>query len=463
MAQSSSDRLQFSINESVWLRDDAPAEEILSMALEPDITVEENWNDVTIKGFLRLSGEYKPVASDSTVADSGATPFRTIDEIVETTNGTDVLEHRFPIDITIPADRVPDIEHLFVIIESFDYELSEQRHIQLQADLAITGLAQPAGGDGGRKEKAATQPAQLLPLPETKDKVYHGKKNQTAAAQPASAKKAGDAEKPAVLPQQVKPDVAAKVVLPSVAEKSADQKPITASSGHSKASVTDQANTEAEKAAPKPSAKPDAVIQGNEKPKASKARPEKGIPSAKSAGKVAGGNEQGSQAHKRSDRFNSIPFALPEDLFTEMPTDRQDFDPSQSTFGYQAFRKPEPAEEAQLPQPQLAFSERSEAQPAPEPAAVEPPAAAGSQETAAPSEASSLYLTKVLAGNEEEQKTRVKIYIVQAGDSLESISDHYKVPLTSLLRQNRLASAAVEAGELLYIPRASTTGKVAQE
>ncbi|WKB36821.1 hypothetical protein QS257_08000 [Terrilactibacillus sp. S3-3] len=113
------------------------------MALEPDITIEENRHYVTIKGCLRLTGEYKPLEQEkSDFKNEEIFAFRTVDEITETDIGTAVIEHRFPVDITVPSYRIRDLEDVFVIIESFDYELTEKRQIQLQADVAITGLTE---------------------------------------------------------------------------------------------------------------------------------------------------------------------------------------------------------------------------------------------------------------------------------------------------------------------------------
>ncbi|MFT8318278.1 MAG: LysM peptidoglycan-binding domain-containing protein [Sporolactobacillus sp.] len=449
MSQSSNDRLQFSINESVWLRDDAPAEEILSMALEPDITVEESWNDVTIKGYLRLTGEYKPADSKVLDEEGSTAPFRTIDEIMETNNGTAVLEHHFPIDITIPADRVPNLEDLFVIIESFDYELAEHRHIQLQADLAITGLAQPAANPAGRSE-VPTPPA-AAPI----------------AAQPPEA----PVQPPAPEEAAPKPE---KPMKKAPAAKTADKK-INAQVNKADKKMADPVNTADNKAT--------APAQKEKASKGKKADAETAAPSSqkkeaekaqKSAAKAGGAENKKTSADKKekggkkSRDFSDYPLTDSPAEFDEMPTDKSGIEQEESfaPFEYQAFRKPEKQEEASR-KPQVAFSERSEA-PAPAPVPVTPPAPAApaapaqtppeantEQPEEEPSEANSLYLTKVLAGEEAEQKTLVKIYIVQNGDSLESISERYKVPVTSLLRKNELPTATIEAGELLYIPKSA--------
>lgn len=438
MSQSSDDRLQFSINESVWLRDDAPAEEILSMALEPDITVEENWNDVTIKGFLRLTGEYRPSDAAAEPDEVKAPPFRTIDEIIETNEGTAVLEHHFPIDITIPSDRVPDLENLYVVIESFDYELAEHRHIQLQADIAITGLANSNIPE--RKEKPVQQPKAKAPE----------QKPAAPAPKPATVKKpeAVPAPKP-VAPVEKKAAPVENPAKPAV--KKENPKPAQPVSKSEVKKENKPVKSEIKPAAGKDNKKNAAAAPGaaNEHPAAQKGEPAKEQPKNKSLKNFFKGKREDGDEEYGDEIFSGE--------YEEMPTGRQTDDEEEglTEYQYEAFRKPEASEDAETPPPLVAFSERTEAEhgatgSAPETVQTESP---GQNK----SDASSLYLTKVLAGDESDQKTRVKICIVQAGESLESISERYHVPVTSLLRKNALASANIEAGELLYIPK-STKG-----
>lgn len=434
MSQSSNDRLQFSINESVWLKDDAPAEEILSMALEPDITVEENWNDVTIKGFLRLTGEYKPAHAEQTEAENHPAPFRTIDEIMETTNGTAVLEHHFPIDITIPADRVPNLEELFVIIDSFDYELSEHRHIQLQADLAISGLRQ---SNSHQPEPRTEMPTAPSPTPMIQPAPAPVPAPMPAPSQEVKAEMKKPLTKPdaAVKPVKKAENKEAEKKLPETKSVSKSKQPVTQSQAQAVKAVKETAKeTKAEKA---------------EKKEEKKALQETGQKAVKSS------------ASKKARDFSDIPFA---DALDEMPTDRpgyesEDSDDTDAIFEYEAFRKPHIDEPAFI-QPSVAFGGRAET-PAEAPSAPAQPAAtqnqaeqpsSQSEQPEQPADGNSLYLTKVLAGTDSEQQTLVKIYIVQTGDSLESISTHYKVPVTTLMKKNQLPTGDIEAGALLVIP-----------
>lgn len=149
MAEDTQRNLRFSVEESVWLRKGQEVAEILSMSLEPDISIDENKHYVSVRGALKLIGEYHPEEEseseeDPPVDDSlplqDQVSFRSIDEISLSESGTGQIEHRFPIDITIPYSRIESLDDIYVTVESFDYVLPEKNCIRVSADVAISGM-----------------------------------------------------------------------------------------------------------------------------------------------------------------------------------------------------------------------------------------------------------------------------------------------------------------------------------
>ncbi len=59
MSQENQSCLRFSLEESLWFRKGQEVEELVSISLDPDITIQENDQYVTIRGSLELTGEYK--------------------------------------------------------------------------------------------------------------------------------------------------------------------------------------------------------------------------------------------------------------------------------------------------------------------------------------------------------------------------------------------------------------------
>lgn len=345
MSQSSGQSLQFSINESVWLRDGEEVEEILSMALEPDITIEENTHYVTIKGALRLSGEYKPTESneeEGSIEDYGRPSFRTIDEVTETDVGTSLMEHRFPVDITIPSGRIADIDDVYVTVESFDYQLPEKGCIQLEAEITISGLV-----DEDRQEEE--------PTPEIADVSYDPSEVTAFASYREPENEETDSDSPQIEMKQRPEEDIEQDVFENFFE-----------------------DDEEEKFAKEPAFRNDTGHYHMENPY----------------------DEEPDAVHPY---LHMEPEAVPVD--SSYVNDWEEDNTDEEAHVVHTRRRNENA----------------------------------------------LYLTKMLT-NEEDQFTKVKVCIVQDGDSLETLSERYEVPITTILRRNRLESDSVDEGQVLYIP-----------
>ncbi|WP_258729695.1 LysM peptidoglycan-binding domain-containing protein [Bacillus atrophaeus] len=131
-------RLQFSVEESICFQKGQEVSELLSISLDPDIRVQEVNDYVSIRGSLELTGEYN--IDQSRDFDELITEKRFVEEVRTREDGTAELTHCFPVDITIPKNKVSHLNDVFVFIDAFDYQLSESRLLTIQADLAIEGL-----------------------------------------------------------------------------------------------------------------------------------------------------------------------------------------------------------------------------------------------------------------------------------------------------------------------------------
>lgn len=159
--------LRFSLEESVWFQRGQEVAELISISLDPDITIQENDQYVTIKGSLELSGEYK---CPEQVEEGGDEAPKFAGRQIHSVNEREeegILEflHQFPVDITIPQNRIESIDDIDIQVESFDYDFLEQNSIKLTAELAITGLygEQQHGGEEAEPEETAS-PVELADL-----------------------------------------------------------------------------------------------------------------------------------------------------------------------------------------------------------------------------------------------------------------------------------------------------------
>jgi stage VI sporulation protein D len=133
--------LRFSLEESVWFQKGQEVAELVSISLDPNITIIENEQYVTIKGSLELTGEYtrnEGDAAEENLEEIKASKF--VHSVEERDEGLCEFLHRFPVDITIPNNRIQSVYDIDVTVDSFDYAVPERSCLKLSAELTISGL-----------------------------------------------------------------------------------------------------------------------------------------------------------------------------------------------------------------------------------------------------------------------------------------------------------------------------------
>jgi len=131
--------LRFSLEESVWFQKGQEVDELVSISLDPIITIKESDQYVTIKGSLELTGEYNREPVDAEEIDDFINP-KLIQTVEVREEGVHLFSHHFPVEITIPKNRIADLQDIHVTVETFDYAFPEKSCLRLSADLMITGL-----------------------------------------------------------------------------------------------------------------------------------------------------------------------------------------------------------------------------------------------------------------------------------------------------------------------------------
>lgn len=141
--------IRFSLEELIWFKKGQEVEELLSISLDPHITIQELEQYVVIKGNLYLSGEYIGCGEE----EGEDVLFRKYVQSVQYREEDGIFEfyQSFPVDVTIPKTRIADIEELDVNIEGFDYQFHGTDCLKINADIAIEGILQ----DGDEEEDEA--------------------------------------------------------------------------------------------------------------------------------------------------------------------------------------------------------------------------------------------------------------------------------------------------------------------
>jgi stage VI sporulation protein D len=140
LSQENQSCLRFSLEESLWFRKGQEVAELVSISLDPDITIQENDQYVTIRGSLELTGEYRNDEESTVEEEQNAPNQKYVERVDPQEEGICEFSHRFPVDITIPNNRIQSIYDIDVIVESFDYSIPERSCLKLSAELTISGL-----------------------------------------------------------------------------------------------------------------------------------------------------------------------------------------------------------------------------------------------------------------------------------------------------------------------------------
>jgi stage VI sporulation protein D len=132
--------LRFSLEEYVWFKKGQEVDELLSISLDPHITIQEQEQYVQIIGNLQLQGEYKGGGEEYEEKELDLHGKFVHQVEYREDDGVYQFEHRFPVDVTIPKNRINQLEDIDVSIDMFDYILPEKGKLKLTADLSIFGI-----------------------------------------------------------------------------------------------------------------------------------------------------------------------------------------------------------------------------------------------------------------------------------------------------------------------------------
>lgn len=162
--------LRFDVYERVHLPDDtASIKELTGVELTPDIRVITKGEQALLKGHLFLSGTF---------------------ESIEEGRGEQQLSHRIPVEITLPLNRVRNVNDIQVEIENFDVELLSNRSLNVTGVLSLEGIEMLTDGESVRSEEEMvfshrTEPAAEAPPEEQPSAAEVRVEPADAAVEPA--------------------------------------------------------------------------------------------------------------------------------------------------------------------------------------------------------------------------------------------------------------------------------------
>ena len=404
MSQENQSCLRFSLEESLWFRKGQEVEELVSISLDPDITIQENDQYVTIRGSLELNGEYKSYEPNNENEDEGVTSQKFVERVDAQEGGICEFSHRFPVDITIPNNRIQSIYDIDVLVESFDYSIPERSCLKLAADLTISGL-------------------------------YGTEQQQQKQQQPQD--------------EAVEIEVISRTDLENVDE---DAEEIEVELASVQSNYQDNFLFEAEARKPQEEESveilpkfPTFNYQPQEDEEEESTQPSWEYEEARSE------SNQPSWEYEEARTESNQPSLDFEEVRNEPKQPSWNFQQARSE-GSQPEAAPEQVTEVEpAPTPTIQFEE--EVHEVEESSSHEAAPAKNVKKKKAPKK-KSMTLTEFFARKDESSaQAKVKVCIVQKGDTVNSVADRYDVSIQNLLRVNNLElSQDIFEGQVLYIP-----------
>ncbi|THE15284.1 stage VI sporulation protein D [Bacillus timonensis] len=407
----SSENLRFSVEESVWFQKGQEVSELISISLDPDIVIQEHDQYVSIRGALQLTGEYRIDENNAEEGERDFASVRLVNEVITREDGISELNHRFPVDITIPQDRVQSLDDVYVLIETFDYEIPKRGCLQIVADLAISGIH---GITQASKEEVSTEARKQEEQP------------SAAVEQPSAT-----VEQPA----EEELELVRSSSFEEEEETQVDAEVVSEEDVHVVAEVIQEDQEEG-------------VLQYQEE-----------------VVLQSGAEEQEADRKQQDEEADAdlfVPFEV--EARKEVYLDLEQHEEIEVVDAieeeeFQTVLTPTIEVKARHDN-QLSFASdqpnKKSSTAVQEKEVVQEHREEQTEESVKRSE-NDLLLTKIFGRDEVDDHTTMKICIVQHGDSLEKISQRYEISVQQLVRVNSLNTDSVSEGQLLYIPVQANT------
>lgn len=406
-------QLRFSVEESVWFQKGQEVSDLLSISLDPDISIHEHDQYVSIRGALQLSGEYM-IAENATHSEQFEyANVRYVNEVQTGEDGVSMLTHRFPVDITIPRNRIDNLEEVYVSIESFDYEIPDIKCLKLVADLSISGIVNEQPRDQGTSLEHAEEATNIEEEIEEEDQIpeplYRDKK-EDPQDDPILEKRENPQDDP-ILEKEENP------FLSLYHETSKEEDKLE------KLAVVDDEIAE------------EASIQ--------QIRNENDQETAQEKDEISGQQHEESVDDSQKDETEFNVAELEEEKLPSQETNDELFEPATVEVRQQQESVSEEPQEIQY-----AFFSKTEEE---DEISDQQDDEENIREEDNTKDAH--YLTSLFSRDEEEDFTRVKMCIVQQGDTMEQICERYDISVQQLIRVNNFhADQDIYEGQILYIP-----------
>ena len=420
-------QLQFDISEKVRLHPQQPGiRTLVELDLYPDVEIEDQETHLRIHGYLRLAGKY--VGDEEDRIDEREERIGV--EGLQTARDLDEIAYVIPVEITLPSDRV-DMDRIAAEVESFDYRVLSPFELQIEAVLTIDGLLSDSKKDAKTSSDGDVSFAGSSVHSEKGTRLDPEEEELPGEVHLIHVDNGGTESKERAQGKDVH-------VLAEESSAIGDEGEYGAENGDEAYLHAVESSSSGESPAEEWSPDPFTVADGRfredegaktpEKADGEKSRVDDGDFPAEDhpTSRVRFGIQP--QKEDRDEEFQLAGNFLRKPSPDEFGPDRSATDPSAEMAGEASGTE----EEAAAFDEAISEDERDR----------EPGADKGE----------GLHWSRQFLGAREDTFVKMRMVIVQRGESVESLAGRYGVSISSILRLNGLDSGQLEEGQIVYIP-----------
>lgn len=405
----------FSLDKTVYFKRNDAIAEMRKLSLDPDILITPENDYVHINGFIMLQGQYERVTEAQSMEreDFDEEQLNVITNLTKLEDELIKFDYQFPVDITVPAERVADLSNISVAIESFDYDLKNQNELMITSNIEIGGIhletpeerVDQLETDTSEQEQDVEFDRQISDTERVNELQHMDDEKQDVSEEIDQAQ---------VESEQVETEE--KVDLPSLRqEKQEDMAPII---------HTDEIEGEVEE---KEDANDEVVSERQISAHENEIK------------QTTIADEQEHETDDLDTLTSEQEQKVDEDLILEVTQDGSGVEEKQTERQMEEFEEENDLDEIDVKSTDQAIDIQVK-----------------ESEVETEEEVEDLnFLTTIFNRTEEDDYSQLRIYIVQEGDSAHSIAQHYDVSTLKLLQLNQLTDDDIVTGELLYIPARS--------
>jgi len=409
----------FDLNEMIHFSKGQEIAEIKGISLEPNISIQSNSDYIAIRGVIELSGEYRKEGAEAEAFIDDHEEFglkRYVEQVTDLEGDEAYFQHRFPVEISVPAYRVNHSDDIKISVDAFDYELSSNNQLNLYATVQIDGI------NAERMDADKVDESE-----ETKNEWYAQSLDEQDTKELATEERTNSSERDV---EEINDGPSLQEEIDESIEQQNSDVPdlVEEESRNEEQGLDDQTEkNEKEQTNPTPAEEIEDdfyfEVTKKEENELSTHREEEAIVS----------NKKEKETESERWPFKEKTQTLAEFFGNEKPTHAESLTDSPSTETVSTHVHVESRDEETTDQEEVHDeSEREE----------------GAEE-----ERDVSYLSDLFRHSEEEHYAKMRICIVQEEDTIETIADRFEVSSLQLIKQNKLTEDFdVEPGQLLYIP-----------